>query len=33
MLKLLSPDIATLQTFLATPWYSHVAKLLTNGNY
>lgn len=33
MLKLLSPDIAALQTFLATPWYSHVAKLLTNGNY
>lgn len=33
MLKLLSPDISTLQTFLATPWYSHVAKLLTNGNY
>ncbi|HAK12137.1 MAG TPA: hypothetical protein DCO78_09330, partial [Chitinophagaceae bacterium] len=33
MLKLLSPDISALQTFLATPWYSHVAKLLTNGNY
>jgi uncharacterized protein with HEPN domain len=33
MLKLLSPDMSTLQTYLATPWYSHVAKLLTNGNY